>query len=238
MYIQANRRFLAYLGQLTTAFKLSSHLILQTSCKQSIKKGSAEESRAQGFQTSNLNPKGRNKIETTGENRDHLNSVCCFAHLLFLRSVHQTRARKRWKKRHREELCRGSHLWHAPPHFIGLPEPGMTVHILECHLLAFLSLCCKLKPTPALQEQSGCSQALEKCQSPENPSPVPLHRCITTHSGIIRSWSTFFPAGKSPFRTPDGWCSLNEQLFNIFLYPHPSICSPVSWPWHAIEVLG
>lgn len=83
LYIKANRRFLAYLGQLTTAFKLSSHLILQTGCKQSVKKGSAEESRAQASQTSNLNPKGRNKIEIKGEHRDHLNSVCCFAHLFF-----------------------------------------------------------------------------------------------------------------------------------------------------------
>lgn len=35
---KANRRFLVYLGQLTSAFKLSSHLILQTSCKQSRKR--------------------------------------------------------------------------------------------------------------------------------------------------------------------------------------------------------
>lgn len=107
LYTKANRRFLAYLGQLTTAFKLSSHLILQTSCKQSVKKkGSAEESRAQGFQTSNLNPKGRNKIEIKGEHRDPLNNVCCFTHSFLLCSVHQTRARRRWKKRQHEELCR------------------------------------------------------------------------------------------------------------------------------------
>lgn len=103
--IKANRRFLAYLGQLTTAFKLSSHLILQTSCKQSIKKGSAEESRTQAFQTSNLNPKGRNKTEIKGEHRDHLNMVCCFAHWFFFCSVPQTRARRRWKMLH-EELSR------------------------------------------------------------------------------------------------------------------------------------
>lgn len=49
-YHKASRRLLAYLGQLTSASKLSSHLILQTSCKQSIKKkGSAEESTTQDF---------------------------------------------------------------------------------------------------------------------------------------------------------------------------------------------
>lgn len=106
--IKANKRFWAYLGQLTTAFKLSSHLVLQTGCKQSIKKGSAEESRAQAFQTRNLNPKGRNRTEIKGDHRDHLNNICCFPHLFLLFSVPQTRARRRWKERLQEELSRGA----------------------------------------------------------------------------------------------------------------------------------
>ena len=189
-YHKANRRFLVYLGQLTSAFKLSCHLILQTSCKQLIKKGHLRRTQPSISRLlSTLNPKGRNEIEIQEKCTDNLTATAalhmCFSFALCTKLSGQ----KTTEKRANRELRRGSHLWYkTPPHCIGLTHPGMMLHILECHLPAFLSLCYILKPTPVLKEQSGCSQALEKCLNPnctDNPSPVPLHRCIATHVVII-----------------------------------------------------
>lgn len=166
---KANRRLLVYLGQLTSAFKLSSHLILQTSCKQSMKKkggGRGGEGgqlrRAQPRISSlNLNPKGKRKIEIEIREEHRAPHKCCHPCFSSARGAHRP-------GKGRKQQLRGSHLWTTTTHFIALTHPRMMLHILECHLLAFLSLRYIFNPTPALKEQSGCSQALGSRKMPKS----------------------------------------------------------------------
>lgn len=55
----------------------------------------------------------------------------------------------------------------------------------------------------------------------QSPGIDALQHTLQDHRG------PFLLQEQAPSSTADGWSSLNEQLFNIFLYPHHSICSPV-----------